>query len=110
MQTFERIIPLFNENRSCIEILSSHASQLLNQCLMKTEVVLKYELQSEIIQNLITFNENRSCIEIQFVFLPFLLPPSLMKTEVVLKCNSCAIGSCVLLCLMKTEVVLKFVS
>ena len=72
---------------------------------MKTEVVLKFcGYKCNYSHN--QFNENRSCIEISILDTTLFLVVCLMKTEVVLKFP---LGFCSqqFVCLMKTEVVLK---
>ena len=59
---------------------------------MKTEVVLKYDVNKNI-DGKISFNENRSCIEICISPLTVGKKDGLMKTEVVLK-FVCAIWVC----------------
>ena len=76
---------MFNENRSCIEILNHPMNFQFLKSLMKTEVVLKYVNEMMEDDNIV-FNENRSCIEICAPFDPDNgMHQSLMKTEVVLK-------------------------
>ena len=57
----------FNENRSCIEIFFTVQVFLSYACLMKTEVVLKYEEIRKATESE-GFNENRSCIEMDYKF------------------------------------------
>ena len=55
---------MFNKNRSCIEIESNASLNIRSDCLIKTEVVLKYNLVLwDVTTEKLGFNENKTSIK-----------------------------------------------